>query len=94
MKEYKEVLRTTPDKLLAQTTCDVCGRKSDGPSWDKGRYDVADSTIKLRMGECYPECGGGEEWVIDICPECFKERLIPWVESFGYSILAGKNWDW
>ena len=47
----------------------------------------------MKTGSNYPEGGSGEETTIDICPDCFKDKLIPWVESFGGKPTV-KEWNW
>ena len=62
--------------------------KSDG-DWSKElHYEVKETEIRLKTGSNYPEGGSGEETTIDICPECFTEKLIPWVKSQGGGICC------
>jgi hypothetical protein len=49
--------------------------------------------VKHRDGENYPEGGSGTEVEIDMCPECFKTKLIPWLESQGV-VVQRKDWEW
>ncbi len=30
---------------------------------------------------------------VDLCPECFKERLLPWLDSQGAKARI-EDWDW
>lgn len=39
--------------------------------------------VKLEEGTSYPEGGSYEGFILDICPKCFKDKLIPWFESQG-----------
>jgi len=64
--------------------CDVCGKKSDKKGyWNTGIYDIEDTTVEMDIGTSFP----GDHDVIntsfDICPTCFKDKLIPWLASQG-----------
>jgi hypothetical protein len=74
--------------------CDLCGSKTDVRSpWVKDRFDAVEVEVRLREGESYPEGGHGSETIIDLCPTCFKEKLIPWVQDQGGKVRT-KEWDW
>jgi len=50
-------------------------------------------TVKQKEGESYPDGGSGTEYEIDLCPDCFKNRLVPWLKSEGANI-GEMEWDW
>lgn len=99
MKKYVKKQITSEVTVLEEQTCDLCGAKAKKPGilWSGGIYDVDETeisvTIRQRSGENYPDNGSGTEHVIDLCPKCFKERLIPWLRSQGATIEE-KEWDW
>ena len=39
------------------------------------------TTVKLNEAMCYPGDCYGETTSFDICPDCFKDKLIPWIKS-------------
>lgn len=89
MRFTKEVTRT--HRVVDHLVCDICGRVSAGDSWKEDPYEpftVLNSTCQLWTGLEWPE-GDWERttWSIDFCPECFKAKLIPWVESFGITTI-------
>lgn len=95
-KEIKEITHTE----LVQRKCDLCGFASNYGSveeWKGGDYRINETiiqiTVRYRDGVNYPECGDGSLYDIDICPKCFKEKLIPWLESQGADIKQEK-WGW
>lgn len=93
MKTYKEVPRTGTDRVLDKLKCDICQRDFDN-HWDRQfSYEVLETVVKFKTGESFPEGGSGKEIIIDICPECFKRTLVPFIESFGSKIVE-KEWDW
>ena len=78
--------------------CCLCGIKAEDYEWDNendwGRYEnLKRTTITLQEGKCYPDGGGdGTTIVIDICVECFKTKLIPWIEKQN-GIIRKTEWN-
>jgi hypothetical protein len=77
--------------------CDLCGLETKGSDWQTGLWEVNETeitiAIKQKEGENYPEGGSGTEHEIDLCPNCFKNKLVPWLNSQGADIKQ-KEWDW
>ncbi len=81
-RTYKEVVA-----LL----CDLCGERSpDNPgllcdevSWSRDHFDVVETALYLKEGSRYPDGSSYTYTEIDICPECFRAKLIPWLKSQG-----------
>lgn len=95
MKHYTKVHKREIIKeydRLDSIVCDIC-KKTTKNGWREGWYDAFESSIWMKTGSSFPEGGSGEETTIDICPDCFKEKLIPWVKSFGGEPTV-KCWDW
>jgi hypothetical protein len=93
MKKYeKRIVPARHEDVLVETKCDICGNTFKY-SWGAGSYEVLDTEVRLKTGNSYPEGGSGEETTIDICPDCFKNKLIPWVKSQGGEPTT-KEWDW
>lgn len=98
MKVYKTVdVPATTREVLVKRRCDLCGKESKSSDWDAGSYEVNETEIKITMkqkeGSNYPEGGSGTEYEIDLCPDCFTERLVPWLKSEGATIEESE-WDW
>ena len=98
MKIYKEEIVTFPKKTVISRKCDLCPAKSKSEEWEsKGCYDVNETEISVEIrqkeGESYPEGGSGKKYEIDLCPKCFKTKLIPWLKSQGADIKQ-EEWDW
>lgn len=98
MKIYKE--KKIPAKAVIECIgrkCDLCGKMGlDG--WNGGSLHVENETeinitIKQREGWSCSDGGSGTEYEIDMCPKCFKDRLIPWLKSEGAQIDE-KKWEW
>lgn len=94
MKKYEKQTRpaSTYDALV-ETKCDLCGKITTREWREDGTYDATESEVRLKTGASYPEGGSGHETTIDICPACFKSKLIPWVKSQGGEPTT-KEWDW
>ena len=83
-------------KQLVGIKCDLCGLEASGLSWGSAIYEMAETevsvTVKQRQGTDYPEGGQGTEYNIDLCPTCFKDRLVVWLRSEGADIKE-TEWD-
>lgn len=93
MKKYEKLIIPASERdTLVETTCDLCGDATQ-TGWRRGQFDAAETEVRMRTGESYPDNGGGDDTTIDICPKCFAEKLIPWVKSQGGNPTT-KPWDW
>lgn len=98
MRRYETKTVEFEQTLCVELVCDICHRSRKGTNrWETGCYEVNETEVKITVhqkeGTSYPDGGSGDELIIDICPECFKEKLVPWVESHG-SKIEQKEWDW
>lgn len=100
MKVYEKVTKTVTNTLLVRRVCDLCGRESKGAGcdeWDAGSYEVNETEVLVKVrqkeGRSYPETGSGTEYEIDLCPTCFKEKLVPALIAMGANIKQ-EEWDW
>lgn len=79
MKHMKtvEVPATKKDEVDF-VTCDLCGRKIG----ERG-FDVDEVEVFHREGKSYPGFASGIETSVDMCGECFDDKLVPWLRSQG-----------
>ena len=74
--------RVVPERIVEETSpdiiCDICGKTYR--NWD-GQYHKNETIVRLEEGSYYPEGGSCEKMYVDICPDCFKEKLIPFLKS-------------
>jgi hypothetical protein len=65
--------------------CDLCGAKSETANdWRDPPFGVNDVQICHFIGTHYPEDGySAEGKIFDLCPDCFENKLVPWLESQG-----------
>ena len=92
MKKFKEVkVHAHIERSYSSTVCDLCGDESED-NWAPG-YSANKTEVKIIEGKSYPEGGSGTEISYDICPTCFKTKLIPWLESQGAHTIE-YDWSW
>jgi hypothetical protein len=75
------------EKCLVERTCDICKKKAQRPGaghWVAySSYDVSKTTISCEEGASYPEGYNTSTLSFDICPDCFKAQLVPFMRLFG-----------
>ncbi len=77
---------------LEYIQCDICGEKSYGDNgWNPGDENVVEeASIRYnKVEKDYGEGGGLKHihWA-DICPSCFRWKLIPWLKRQGTKVEA------
>lgn len=88
MRIYKTVeVPAKTEERLEKTTCDLCGNEIPA----KSSYDVSEITIRHKTGSNYPEGGSGVDYEVDMCLACWKDKLLPWLATFGAK-LAEREW--
>ena len=95
MRIYETQTITRETNVCTEIRCDICGAKEDTPewidSWNSSNFNETKVTIKQKEGTSYPDGGQGTEYIVDMCPVCFKDRLIPWIKSQGGHVEE-KDW--
>ena len=98
MKVYETKMRPAEKYIaLVSRKCDLCGMESKSEEWDAPVYKVNETeitvVIRQKDGRSYPEGGSGNKYEIDLCPVCFKTKLVPWLISQEADIKS-EEWDW
>jgi hypothetical protein len=87
--------RNIPTIKSRVIVCDLCSKNGIGDKWNKwsyrllagswnnNSYDIDRTEISYESGSSFPEGGSSEIISYDICPDCFMEKLIPWLKSQG-----------
>jgi hypothetical protein len=86
MKCYKTI--TEQKTVLDYITCDLCGKKNNKYNdWSVNPYKTNKTRIHHEYGDNYPE-GGGDMAIFsaDICPDCFQNKLVPWLQEQGCKV--------
>jgi hypothetical protein len=92
-----------PYEDVDKISCDLCGseargeahhltRHGDGGSWEGG-WDFHDVCVAVSRGFTYPECGESTTEFYDICPDCFRKVLMPFLAERGAMPKIHKS-DW
>lgn len=96
MRKYETVTKQVETRVLSEITCDICGAIGKSGGWESSLWGVNETdvsvSVRQKEGTAYPESGSGTEYNLDICPKCFKEKLVPWVRSFG-GVVDEVEWD-
>jgi hypothetical protein len=87
--KQKLLIPAREEERTVRVTCDLCGCEIRKPP----DFEVSDIEVLFRWGTCYPEAGWGEEFNIDLCPCCFRDRLVPWLRDQGATVEE-KSWEW
>ena len=95
MRKYEKKEVTEERKIFKYLECDMCKKRTNRYNdWsEKLFYDVNETEIRYKTGAAFPEGGSGTEIEIDLCPECFKNKLIPWLKENG-CVVSTRDWDY
>ena len=107
MRKCRKEIQTRAEEVTVMefVKCDFCGEEVPKPDantggiwsnevdWSTGGYGICETEISFSEGESYPEGGNKTTLSFDICPKCFKEKLIPWAKSQGAE-LTEEEFDW
>lgn len=100
MKFFKTKVCKEKIKKLVKCSCDLCGKES---AFFKSYSNKHDWTKQGEMAEMKDtsliECEVGHDGIVskntekisvDICPDCFQNKLVPWLKSQGVKIKKEK----
>lgn len=99
MRTYETRTVEETRKVLVKRTCDICGREAvDDTRWKcDTQWQHNETTLRVTVhqtdGTNYPEGGWGTEFIVDMCPQCFKDKLLPWIKSQGGDVQE-QDWGW
>ncbi len=85
---YEDKTYTT--RVVELIRCDCCGKESKY-RWATGGFDIEEVCIKYESGKHYPEGRFTKIIEADICPECFKDIIIPTLEKVGVKFLTRES---
>lgn len=94
---YETKIEPKEIKKFINKKCDLCKSITTDiwkwHGWPKEGYGSAQTELTMEWGSFDPDGGGcGKRIEIDICPKCFKEKLVPWLEEQGCEIREEK-WE-
>lgn len=68
--------------------CDWCDTEIK-----EGAFETIEGLVMLRLGTNFPECGNTTTIKADLCENCFKCKLMPFLESNGCKMRTEES-DW
>ncbi len=98
MRTYEKTEVTQTREICTCLKCDICGKEGTRVGiWNCGYYEVNKTELQVTVhqqdGSSYPDGSGwGTEITIDMCPECFRDKLVPWVNSQGGNVKP-QEWE-
>jgi len=91
--------KTIPEhetKYLKEIRCDLCGAIGKEGKWESSMWQVNETeieiTVRQKEGWASFDGGSGTKIVIDICPACFKSKLVLALRVMGAKIEI-QEWD-
>ena len=88
MRVYGEKKIVTKEAFLVETSCDLCKAIATRGCWDsssRGTNEI-EVTIKQKDGAAFSVSNSSAAVNLDLCPDCFENKLVPWLESQGADI--------
>lgn len=92
MKHFKTTTetKTITSRKLVEIECDLCHEKAtalhhgiDGLDWGQGLYSHSEVVVMHKTGVSYPDDHSYETKSFHMCPDCFWNKLAPWLEEQG-----------
>lgn len=98
MRKYeKRIIPSKETNVLVETCCDLCGKIAKNGDWDSSTYMINETEISVSIhnkeGTTYPDAGWGTKINVDICPDCFKNVLVPFLNEKGANIQL-TEWEY
>ncbi len=94
--QEKYTPKNEPVMRTVAVICELCKKKYKNEDWGRTYYEhlecKATLEVHLEEGSSYPEGGQFDAIILDICPTCFKEKLVPWFVSQG-GVVRTKDVD-
>jgi hypothetical protein len=82
-----------PERMQAVAIiCDLCKTRYEGATrsnWATGQCDSECTDVSYASDTVFPGGGGTEVMInVDICPTCFMDKLLPWLQSQGVEVTT------
>lgn len=84
----KTELRTRLVVVAEHIYCDCCNTEIK-----KGPFEIIEGLVMLKIGTSFPEGGNTTTIKADLCENCFKIKLVPFLESIGCKVRTEES-DW
>jgi hypothetical protein len=95
IKVEESKVQVVVKKRVAAIKCELCpatGRGDD--TWpDDDGGNASRVVVAADIGSVWPEGDFRTTKRLDICPDCFEERLVPWFRSCGGTVREYETED-
>ena len=61
--------------------------------WSNDRFGVDKVTVSRSRGNRWPDGGVGKTKWFDVCPECFENKIIPFIHEFRKEKISSEDWE-
>lgn len=78
---------------LNQEKCNLCKKESTLGYWVSDNHNASETEVYMVESNHYGDSGNGTAYMANICNNCFKEKLIPFLESEGSKVKI-EEWDY
>jgi hypothetical protein len=85
MKTYRKVQVNFEREEVDKVFCDICKEDLDKQrrKTNKSYYFRSEVEMGFEEGTVYPDNGCTDHQAFDLCGECWKTKLVPWMATFG-----------
>lgn len=87
----KKLIPEKEVEVVVAVKCDLCSKEFRTSNWGGSSFDIERTSVSYESGQVYPEGGSTELISYDICPKCFMNKLVPWLESQGAEYTLKDN---
>lgn len=78
MKKLKKINKTIEETTVVEKViCDICKKECHSNSV----YEASKIQIEAQIGEVYPEGDSRTLYIIDVCKDCFLDKIKPLIEE-------------
>lgn len=101
MRERKQALKLANSPIVTHVICDLCGRETyrttddlpESGNWVAMSGEIHSITIVCKQGFVHDDNSEITYTIIDLCPDCFQNRLLPWLRGQGVVPTVMENDD-
>jgi len=85
--EDGETVKEETYEKTVEIECDICGETTQdlglnrGAQWSIGTHNKDIIAIVREKGASYPEGGWSNYKELDVCPDCWENKIVPLIES-------------
>ena len=103
MRKIEKVTREVVSNRAVEVHCDLCqakgeptyeGDESNEWTTEASANNISETTLVMRLGWGCLDGGSSVQHRVDICPECFTDKLLPWLKEEHNVEVHKHETDW